>query len=103
MPDVAVAVTSLHNKTYGDIHGRVRAAIHELCVDGPGSVPKPPIVLSHNGYWTDNDLTKPVAGLVFSFLRALTDRPRCQSGPGHPPFRVVHPRLRTTRLGVAEC
>jgi hypothetical protein len=103
MPVVAVAVTSLHNKTYRDPHGRVRAAIHELYVDGLGSVPKPPIVLSHNGCWTDNDLTKPVADLVFSFLRALTDRPRCQSGPGHPPFRVVLPQFRTTTLGVTEC
>ena len=80
MPDVAVAVTSLHNKTYGDIHGRVRAAIHELYVDGLGSVPEAPDRPVHNGYWTDNDLTKPVAGIVFSFLRALTDRPDVNLG-----------------------
>ena len=32
--------------------------------------------LSHNGYWTDNDLTKPVADLISSFLQ-----PRATSQP----------------------
>jgi len=41
-------VTSPHNTTYQDIHGRVREAIHELYVGGLGSQPKPLIVLAHS-------------------------------------------------------
>jgi len=41
-------VTSPHNTTYQDIHGRVREAIHELFVEGLGSTPKPLIVLAHS-------------------------------------------------------
>ena len=41
-------VTSLHNTTYQDIHGRVRAAIHELYVDGLGCRPTPLIILAHS-------------------------------------------------------
>lgn len=41
-------VTSPHNTTYGDVHGRVREAIHELYVGGLGSRPKPLIILAHS-------------------------------------------------------
>ena len=41
-------VTSVHNTTYQDVHGRVREAIHRLYVDGLGSRPKPLIVLAHS-------------------------------------------------------
>jgi hypothetical protein len=41
-------VASQHNTTYGDVHGRVREAIHELYVKGLGSRPKPLIVLAHS-------------------------------------------------------
>ena len=41
-------VSSVHNTTYGDIHGRVREAVHRLYVDGLGSRPKPLIVLAHS-------------------------------------------------------
>lgn len=41
-------VTSVHNTTYQDVHGRVREAIHRLYVDGLGSRPKPLIALAHS-------------------------------------------------------